>query len=80
MENRLDQVDENFDANVDTIHKPLVFTQKSSKNHVIIDGIHEISFRLELPKGPYVYLHKQKDKFLLNEADKVGFFGRLLIW
>jgi len=74
-DDRFDQVDENFDANVDTIHKPLVFTQKSSKNHVIIDGIHEISFRLELPKGPYVYLHKQKDRFLLNEGDKLTTLG-----
>ena len=57
---------------MNTTNKPLVFTQKSSKNHVILDGIHEISFRLELPKGSYVYLHKHKDKLLLNEKNKVS--------
>ena len=56
----------------DYMKKPLIFTQKSSKNHVILDGIHEISFRLKLPKGPYVYLHQQKDRLLLNDGDKVN--------
>jgi len=74
-DDRFDQVDENFGTSVNYANKPLIFTQKSSKNHVILDGIHEISFRLQLPKGPYVYLHKHKDKLLLNEKDKVTTLG-----
>ena len=66
---RFDKVDDYQDGYSDNA---LVFTQKSSTNHVILDGIHEISFRLELPKGLYVYLHKQKDRLLLNNEDKVN--------
>merc|ERR1712226_566170 len=56
-------------------YKPLLFTQKSGANHVIIDGIHEISFHLNLPKGTYVYLHKQRDKLLLNERGLITTLG-----
>jgi len=59
----------------DYSNKPLLFTQKSATNHVILDGIHEISFHLKLPKGPYIYLHKQKDRLLINENGLVTTLG-----
>jgi len=74
-DDRFDKVDDYEENDPDYMNKPLVFTQKSTTNHVILDGIHEISFRLELPKGPYVYLHKQRDRLLLNEKDKVTTLG-----
>ena len=70
---RFDSVGVHEDATTDQVHKPLVFTQKSSKNHVILDGIHEISFRLQLPRATYVYLHQQKDRLLLNPQERVRF-------
>ena len=74
---RFDRVGVHEDSTTDQAHKPLIFTQKSSKNHVILDGIHEISFRLQLPRATYVYLHKQKDRLLLNPKEKVRFMWYL---
>lgn len=71
-DDRFDKIDEYED---DYLNKPLLYTQKSATNHVILDGIHEISFHLKLPKASYIYLHKQKDKLLLNEKALVATLG-----
>lgn len=74
-DDRFERINEEDTSDSTMTYKPLLFTQKSAANHVIIDGIYEISFHLNLPRGTYVYLHKQRDKLLLNDRGLITTLG-----